>query len=74
VSADSVPEAAAAYEMQMLVYALAAEASLGRRLASVNLHFLRPGVEFAFQLDAAARRRLEKIVNQRIDALAEEAV
>jgi len=69
VKADTVPAAAAAYEMQMLVYALAAEQSLGHPLTSIRLHFLRPGVEFSFQLDAAARGRLEKMVNQRLEAM-----
>jgi ATP-dependent helicase/nuclease subunit A len=69
VSAASVPAAAAAYEMQMLVYALAAEQSLRCPLASVDLHFLRPGVDFSYQLDAAARRRLEMMVNQRLQEM-----
>ncbi|HEY1601906.1 MAG TPA: UvrD-helicase domain-containing protein [Pirellulales bacterium] len=45
VAADSVPQAAQAYELQMSLYALAVEEVLGRSPASLVLHFLQPGVE-----------------------------
>jgi ATP-dependent exoDNAse (exonuclease V) beta subunit len=56
------------YEMQMYVYALAAERALGEPPAELALHFLRPGVEHVFQWNDAARRRATELVNQAIAA------
>ena len=53
VSADNVASVAAGYEMQMLVYALAVEQTLGTEPASLILHFLRTGEEHAFAWNAA---------------------
>jgi ATP-dependent exoDNAse (exonuclease V) beta subunit len=63
VSANSVARVAATYEMQMLVYALAAERSLGVAPQSVVLHFLRGGHEHRFEWSDAARRRVVELVN-----------
>jgi ATP-dependent helicase/nuclease subunit A len=57
---------AAAYEMQMLLYALAAERILGAPPASLTLHFLRTAAEYEFAWDAAARRKVIALVNDGI--------
>ena len=53
---------AAEYELQMLVYALAAERILKCPPAELVLCFLRPGLEHRFAWDAAARRRVVELV------------
>ena len=55
-------EVAANYELQMLVYALAAEKILGCPPQELVLHFLRPGREKAFVWNEAARKRLMEMV------------
>jgi ATP-dependent helicase/nuclease subunit A len=64
VSAERVPEAAAAYEMQMLVYALAVERICGSPPVGLALCFLRPGVEHHFPWNPAARQRAVEMVEQ----------
>jgi len=66
VTAAAAPQAAAAYEPQMMLYALAVEELLGQSPKSLTLHFLYPGVEHTFVWDAAARKR---IISQISDAL-----
>jgi ATP-dependent exoDNAse (exonuclease V) beta subunit len=68
VAADAVPRVAAQYEMQMLVYALAAERALGEAPVELALHFLRPGVEHVFPWNDAARRRGIELVNAALAA------
>ncbi|MEN6450113.1 MAG: UvrD-helicase domain-containing protein [Thermoguttaceae bacterium] len=63
VSAANLAATAAGYEMQMLVYALAAETILGEPPAELALVFLRPGLEYPFDWNAAARRRVVEMVN-----------
>ncbi len=63
VTADSLAATAAEYEMQMLVYALAAETVLGAPPTELALCFLRPGLEYHVAWDAAARRRVVAMVN-----------
>jgi ATP-dependent exoDNAse (exonuclease V) beta subunit len=46
VSPDEVAQKAQQYEMQIGLYALAAEKALGDRLAEVVLYFLKPGQEY----------------------------
>jgi ATP-dependent helicase/nuclease subunit A len=58
---------AAPYEMQMLVYGLAAERILGSPPASLTLHFLRSGAEHPFAWNDAARRRVAALVNAGIE-------
>ncbi|MEX0977714.1 MAG: UvrD-helicase domain-containing protein [Pirellulales bacterium] len=65
---------AAPYEMQMLLYALAAERILGTPPASLTLHFLRTQGEHEFAWDAAARRRVITLVNDGIKAVGENGV
>ena len=64
---------AAAYEMQMLVYALATERILKSAPASLTLHFLRTGAEHPFKWDDAARQRAVALVNDGIAAAVESA-
>ena len=71
VSADEVATAAAAYEMQMFVYVLAAERVLGRPPAELTLYFLRPGVAHRFAWDDAARQRTIEQVNRAMASLVE---
>ncbi len=66
VAAEGVAAVAAEYEMQMLVYALAVERILGAAPQELVLCFLRPGVEFPFTWDAAARARAVELVDQAI--------
>jgi ATP-dependent helicase/nuclease subunit A len=64
VARERLSAAAEEYEMQMLVYALAAEQILKRPPVEVALCFLRPGLEHRFLWDDAARRRVVELVNQ----------
>jgi ATP-dependent helicase/nuclease subunit A len=59
---------AAGYEMQMLLYGLAAERILGAAPRSLALHFLRTGDEHAFAWDERARGRVIALVDQGIRA------
>ncbi len=63
VARENVAAAAAAYEMQMLVYALAAERILKRPPAELVLCFLAPGVEYRFPWDDAARGQVVELVD-----------
>jgi hypothetical protein len=67
VARADVKAAAAGYEMQMLVYALAAEAALGQPPREMILYFLRPGVAHTLKLDPAARQRAVTLVNGAIE-------
>jgi ATP-dependent helicase/nuclease subunit A len=66
LSAAACDEAAARYEMQMYVYAMAAERVLKQPPIELALHFLRPGVERILVWDDAARRRGIELVNDAI--------
>ena len=62
-TAETLAARAASYEMQMLVYALATETILKTPPVELTLCFLRPGLEYHFAWDAAARRRVVELVN-----------
>jgi ATP-dependent exoDNAse (exonuclease V) beta subunit len=64
VMAETLAATAAQYEMQMLVYGLAAETILKSPPTELVLCFLRPGLEHHFAWDAAARRRAVELVEQ----------
>jgi hypothetical protein len=66
VSAETLLAVAAEYEMQMLVYALAAETILGVALAELLLCFLRPGLKYRIPWDAAARERIVELVDRQL--------
>jgi ATP-dependent helicase/nuclease subunit A len=61
--AEKLSETAGEYEMQMLVYGMAVEQILKSPPAELALCFLRPGLEYCFAWDAAARRRAVELVN-----------
>ena len=63
VTAATLPAVAAGYEMQMLLYALAAEKVLGEPPAEMVLHFMRLGVDFSFSYSAAAVRQMVEEVS-----------
>ncbi len=69
VPAKGVAHAAAAYEMQMLLYGLAVEQILHVPPASLVLHFLRPGVEHRFEWNDASRQRAIELVNRGLAAV-----
>jgi ATP-dependent helicase/nuclease subunit A len=64
VTAATLAAVAADYEMQMLLYALAAESVLGRPPAELALSFLRPGLEHHFSWDDTSRRRVVELVDR----------
>jgi ATP-dependent helicase/nuclease subunit A len=64
VSESNFEETANHYEMQMLVYALAAEKILQSPPCELTLHFLRTGQEKTFAWDAHARRRVVELVEE----------
>ena len=68
VAAADVPQLALQYEMQMYVYALAAERALRRPPVELALHFLRPGAEHVFSWHNATRARAHELVNRAIAA------
>jgi ATP-dependent helicase/nuclease subunit A len=63
VTAEGLAAAAAQYEMQMLVYALAAETILATPPAELALCFLRPGLEYHVAWGPAARQRAIEMVD-----------
>ena len=65
-TAETLAATAAPYEMQMFVYALAAETILKSPPLELTLCFLRPGLEYHFNWDAAARRRVVELVEQKL--------
>ena len=64
VTEATLDAVAAEYEMQMLLYALAAENILARPPAELVLSFLRPGLEHHFTWDDTARRRVIELVDR----------
>jgi ATP-dependent helicase/nuclease subunit A len=75
LGAGGAQAAAAAYEMQMYVYGLAAERILRVAPAELTLHFLRTGDEVTFAWNDDARRRVVRMVDDSIRAaLSEPAV
>lgn len=66
VTPDNLASTAAKYEMQMLLYALAVEQSLGVAPKSLTLYFLRTGKEHTFAWNPAARQRVIEMVNAAI--------
>jgi len=68
VTPDTLAEIAAGYEMQMLVYSLAAERILGSAPQTASLHFLRTGDEFPFVWNSQSRNRARKLVHDAIRA------
>ncbi|HEY2840500.1 MAG TPA: UvrD-helicase domain-containing protein [Pirellulales bacterium] len=63
VAAGAVPQAAATYEPQMMLYALAVEEIMGQSPHSLTLHFMHPGVEHTFAWNAAARAKTIALIS-----------
>jgi ATP-dependent exoDNAse (exonuclease V) beta subunit len=63
-TAETLAARAAPYEMQMLVYALAVETILKSPPTELALCFLRPGLEYRFEWNAATRQRVVEMVNR----------
>jgi ATP-dependent helicase/nuclease subunit A len=63
VTAETLPAKAAPYQMQMLVYAMAAETILKCPPAELLLCFLRPGLEYRFDWNATARQQAIELVS-----------
>jgi ATP-dependent helicase/nuclease subunit A len=61
---ERLAKTAADYEMQMLVYGLAAEQILKCPPVELVLCFLRSGLEFSFAWNGEARQRVLELVNQ----------
>jgi ATP-dependent exoDNAse (exonuclease V) beta subunit len=64
VTRENLADVAANYEMQMLVYAMAAENILKCPPQELSLHFLRTGGDFPFSWNEQARRRIVELVEQ----------
>jgi len=62
-SEETLTQAAAAYEMQMLAYGLAAEEILGQPPDALVLCFLRPGLEYHISWHDRARQRIIKMID-----------
>lgn len=71
-STDDIPAHSLRYELQMLLYAVAAQRYLGSPPADATLYFLRSGQTHTFPIGAdvlqSARRRAENLVRKLITA------
>jgi ATP-dependent helicase/nuclease subunit A len=65
-SAADIPRFAQRYELQLSLYALAAERALGQSPVELALHFLRAGVEHVFPWNETTRRRAIDSINEAI--------
>lgn len=70
VTAGAVPQLAAKYELQMLVYGLAVEQTWGTGPKELVLHFMRPGVDHIIEWNPAARTRAIELVNIALETIA----
>jgi ATP-dependent exoDNAse (exonuclease V) beta subunit len=68
VSQSRIASEARRYEMQLYVYALAIERALGVSPAELVLYFLRPGEEYVFPWNDAARKQVQEMVDRALDA------
>jgi ATP-dependent helicase/nuclease subunit A len=64
VTAETLSQVAAPYEMQMLVYALAVEIVIKQPPAELALHFLRPGLEYHFPWNANSKKSMIDLINR----------
>jgi ATP-dependent exoDNAse (exonuclease V) beta subunit len=72
VTAAECEREARSYEMQLYVYAMAAERALGVPPVELVLYFMKPGVEHVLAWNDEARRRGAQMVNDAIDNLLRE--
>jgi ATP-dependent helicase/nuclease subunit A len=66
VSAAEVARAAQRYELQLYVYAMAAERALGKPPRELVLHFLRPRTEHLFAWNDTSRQKAIQMLNKAI--------
>jgi ATP-dependent helicase/nuclease subunit A len=64
---ETVADAAASYEVQMVVYGMAVERVLGAPPSELVLCFLRPGVECAVKLNERSRREVTRRVTEAME-------
>jgi len=69
VAASAVPQLAAKYELQMLVYGLAVEQTWSTGPKQLVLHFMRPGVDHIIEWNAAARERAIHLVETALESI-----
>lgn len=69
VTANAVPQLAAKYELQMLVYGLAVEQTWGVAPEQLVLHFIRPGIDHIIEWDQSSHQRAVDLVNQALDSI-----
>ena len=69
VSVEKVDVAAAQYELQLGVYALAVEEILGQPPVEITVHFLRPSCEHRFTWNSELRNKIVDQVNRAIGRL-----
>ena len=74
VAAEVVRDEAEKYRLQLYVYALAVEQARGITPGELCIHFLRPGVEVTFTWDDEARAATERLVDEAIAGVRQEAV
>ena len=63
ITAAEAPDAARQYELQLGVYAMAAESAFGRAPSQLLVYFLHPEVEHCFAWNEALRNRVIEQVN-----------
>jgi ATP-dependent exoDNAse (exonuclease V) beta subunit len=68
ITPAQLPKVARQYELQLHVYAIAIECTLGQSPAQLVLHFLRPGTEHIVPWNDAARKQAIKTVTEAIAA------
>ncbi|HEY1068377.1 MAG TPA: 3'-5' exonuclease, partial [Pirellulales bacterium] len=73
VTAEQTHQHAQTYEMQMLLYAAAAERITGKSPSGVTLHFLRTGEEVEFEWYALAMNHAAQLIDDAIAKATEEA-
>jgi len=66
ITAEYLEVEAAKYQMQMLLYALAAETILKESIVELTLYFLRPGLEYHFSWNDIAKQRVIDLINQHL--------
>ena len=66
VTADELAAVAERYELQLSLYALAAERVLTKPPVELTLYFLRPQQEFSWPWNDASRRRTSDALNRAI--------
>jgi ATP-dependent helicase/nuclease subunit A len=69
IAAADCAQFAKQYEMQLYIYAMAAEQALGEPPVELAVHFFRPGIERTFPWNDQARHRGARFINESITQL-----